>query len=88
MPLGKVFPYAPKKVRHLSRTQHLKPFFGKSMRLARKEKKAERKRMIRLWSDRAGKAVGKRSWGGGVACDGDGLRAKQRAVLDRTALWK
>jgi len=33
------------------------------MRLAGKEKKAERKRMIRLWSDRAGKAVGKRSWG-------------------------
>lgn len=25
---------------------------------------------------------------GGVARDGDGLRAKQRAVLDRTALWK
>ena len=38
MPLGKVFPYTPKKVRHLSRTQHLKPFFGKSMRLARKGK--------------------------------------------------
>ena len=38
----------------LSNTGPLKPFFGKSMRLAGKEKKAERKRMIRLWSDRAG----------------------------------
>ena len=48
-------------------------FFGKSMRLARKEKKAERKRMIRLWSDRAGKAVGKRSWGGEREKEQEGL---------------
>jgi hypothetical protein len=59
---------------HYFRTQHLKPFFGKSMRLAGKEKKAERKRMIRLWSDRAGKAVGKRSWGGRGRKSRRGLR--------------
>jgi hypothetical protein len=39
MPLGgKYFPTR-LKVMHHFRTQHLKPFFGKSMRLARKEKK-------------------------------------------------
>ena len=38
----------------LSNTGPLKPFFGKSMRLAGKEKKAERKRMIRLWSEPGG----------------------------------
>ena len=57
----------------LSNTGTLKPFFGKSMRLAGKEKKAERKRMIRLWSDRAGKAVGKRSWGGEREKEQEGL---------------
>ena len=57
----------------LSNTGPLKPFFGKSMRLAGKEKKAERKRMIRLWSDRAGKAVGKRSWGGEREKEQEGL---------------
>ena len=35
-------------------TQHLKPFFGKSMRLAGKEKKAEKKQMIRLRSEPGG----------------------------------
>jgi hypothetical protein len=39
MPLGgKYFPTRLKGM-HYFRTQHLKPFFGKSMRLARKEKK-------------------------------------------------
>jgi len=39
MPLGgKYFPTR-LKVMHHFRTQHLKPFFGKSMRLAGKEKK-------------------------------------------------
>ena len=64
--------------------------------------KMERKRMIRLWSEPGGyrrkkelggrrKPEGEGGEGettGGVARDGDGLRAKQRAVLDRTALWK
>ena len=57
----------------LSNTGPLKPFFGKSMRLAGNEKKAERKRMIRLWSDRAGKAVGKRSGGGEREKEQEGL---------------
>lgn len=45
-------------------TQHLKPFFGKSMRLAGKEKKGrEGKTNANYGANRAGKAVGKRSWG-------------------------
>ncbi len=49
-------------------TQHLKPFFGKSMRLAGKEKKGregkgrEGKTNANYGANRAGKAVGKRSW--------------------------
>lgn len=42
MPLEEVFPYTPKKVRHHSRIQHLKPFFGKTMRLARRKVKRKR----------------------------------------------
>ena len=42
--------------------------------------KMERKRMIRLWSDRAG-TVGKRSWGGGGNPRGRGERAKQHEGL-------
>ncbi len=54
MPLGgKYFPTRLKGM-HYFRTQHLKPFFGKSMRLAGKEKKAERKRMSQLWSEPGG----------------------------------
>ena len=62
MPLGEVFPYAPKKVRYLSRTQHLKPFFGKPVRLARKGKRG--KTSADYGANRAGKAGGSRSWGG------------------------
>ena len=60
MPLGgKYFPTR-LKVMHYFRTQHLKPFFGKSMRLAGKEKKG--KANANYGANRAG-TVGKRSWG-------------------------
>ena len=60
MPLREVFPYTPKKVRHLSRTQHLKPFFGKPVRLARKGKRG--KTNADYGANRY-KAEGNRSWG-------------------------
>ena len=45
-------------------TQHLKPFFGKSMRLAGKEKKGrEGKTNANYGANRAGKAVGKKAGG-------------------------
>ena len=75
MPLREVFPCTPKKVRHLSRTQHLKPFFGKSMRLAGKEKKAEKKQMIRLRSEPGGyrrkKKLGEEETRGGGKAEGE-----------------
>ena len=43
--------------------------------------KVERKRISLLWSDRAGKAVGKRSWGGGGNPRGRGEREKQHEGL-------
>ena len=39
--------------------------------------KMERKRISRLWSDRAG-TVGKRSWGGRRNPEGEGEREKQQ----------
>ena len=67
MPLGgKYFPTR-LKVMHHFRTQHLKPFFGKSMRLAGKEKKGregkgrEGKTNANYGANRAGKAVGKKA---------------------------
>ena len=45
-------------------TQHLKPFFGKSMRLAGKEKKGrEGKTNANYGANRAGKAVGQKAGG-------------------------
>ena len=41
MPLGRKYFPTRLKVMHYFRTQHLKPFFGKSMRLAGKEKKGK-----------------------------------------------
>ncbi|WP_337748910.1 hypothetical protein, partial [Bilophila wadsworthia] len=61
MPLGgKYFPTR-LKVMHHFRTQHLKPSFGKSMRLAGKEEKGrEGKTNANYGANRAGKAVGKK----------------------------
>ncbi len=67
MPLeGKYFPTR-LKVMHHFRTQHLKPFFGKSMRLAGKEKKGrEGKANADYGANRVHKAVGKKAgWRGG-----------------------
>ena len=56
-------------------TQHLKPFFGKSMRLAGKEKKAEKKQMIRLRSEPGGyrrkKKLGEEETRGGGKAEGE-----------------
>lgn len=41
--------------------------------LLKRMQKVERKRISRLWSDRAGKAVGKRSWGGEREKEQEGL---------------
>ena len=80
MPLeGKYFPTR-LKVMHHFRTQHLKPFFGKSMRLAGKEKKAERKRMIRLWSEPGGYRR-KKELGGRRKPEGRGEREKEQEGL-------
>ena len=71
MPLREVFPYTPKKVRHLSRTQHLKPFFGKPVRLARKGKRGktsadyEANRCIKPEATEAGGEEENRGRGGG-----------------------
>ena len=71
MPLGgKYFPTR-LKVMHYFRTQHLKPFFGKSKRLAGKEKKVERKRMSRLWSEPGGYRR-KKELGGRRKLEGEG----------------
>jgi len=75
MPLGgKYFPTR-LKVMHYFRTQHLKPFFGKSMRLAGKEKKAEKKQMIRLRSEPGGyrrkKKLGEEETRGGGKAEGE-----------------
>jgi len=75
MPLGgKYFPTR-LKVMHHFRTQHLKPFFGKSMRLAGKEKKAEKKQMIRLRSEPGGyrrkKKLGEEETRGGGKAEGE-----------------
>lgn len=50
------------------------------MRLAGKEKKAERKRMIRLWSEPGGYRR-KKSWGGGGNPRGRGEREKEQEGL-------
>ena len=59
----------------LSNTGPLKPLPGKSMRLAGKEKKGrEGKTNANYGANRAGKAVGKRSWGE-ETLGGEGERA-------------
>ena len=63
MPLGgKYFPTR-LKVMHYFRTQHLKPFFGKSMRLAGKEKKG--KANANYGANRAGTVGKEAGWRGG-----------------------
>ena len=62
----------------LSNTGPLKPLPGKSMRLAGKEKKAERKRMSRLWSEPGGYRM-KKKLGGNPR--GRGEREKQHEGL-------
>ena len=80
MPLeGKYFPTR-LKVMHHFRTQHLKPFFGKSMRLAGKEKNGrEGKTNANYGANRAGKAVGKKSWGEETRREGE--REKEQEGL-------
>ena len=80
MPLREVFPYTPKKVRHLSRTQHLKPFFGKPVRLARKGKRGKTSadyEANRCIKPKATEAGGRRRNEGGGGNSRKGLRLRE-----------